>query len=240
MAYDSNEQYRSQDGLGSGPRVYPTQINPKRFAAGSGTLEACTPVAYNTNTDKWVVWSDPVQEVTTITANATPATAGTFTLTVNGEVSATIAFDATAAAIQTALLNMAGIFPGDVVAVATTGVDLGDANAVVTLTWGGQFDGAAPVVAITTTGLTGNAHALAEATAGVAHYESDIVRGFVYPDDIELDDTDDVLGQVMMAGRIHYDDIVLPDGAVEAQLKEALRDGPRALGLIIEGLTQVR
>lgn len=32
-------------------------VNPKTFAAGSGDILHLTPVAYNTSTNKWVVWA---------------------------------------------------------------------------------------------------------------------------------------------------------------------------------------
>lgn len=65
------------------------------------------------------------------------------------------------------------------------------------------------------------------------------ISGFVWPDDIVLDASDEVLGNVLLEGTVHFDDIVVT-GGTEAQLKTALRDGPRALGLHIQGLDQVR
>lgn len=241
MAYNPNEQYKESALLGSGLRFFPEGNSvPKTFAAGSGTLAPGTPVSFNTSTNKWVVWGAAVSEVSTITSHATPATAGTFTITVDGEVSGAIAFDATAAIIQTALRAMAGINNEDVSVAATTGVDLGDASSVVTITWAGKFAGAAPVVSIQTGSLTGNAHVLAEATAGVAANGTNLIKGFIWPNPVVLDSDEEVLGVVMLMGRAHYDDIVLPAGQTADGLKAALRDGPRALGLKIEGLDQVR
>lgn len=57
---------------------------------------------------------------------------------------------------------------------------------------------------------------------------------------ITLDAADDTIGNVMMRGEIDYNSIVLPSGELEANLKTALRSGPRALGLDILNLDQVR
>jgi len=69
---------------------------------------------------------------------------------------------------------------------------------------------------------------------------TNIIKGFVYPVDVDTSATKDVLGIIMLKGEIHYDDIIIPTGESEADLKEALRDGPLARGLIVRGLTEVR
>jgi hypothetical protein len=66
------------------------------------------------------------------------------------------------------------------------------------------------------------------------------ISGFIYPDEIETDAADDVMCPLMQQGTIDYADVVLPAGETDANLKTALRSGPRALGLIITGLSQVR
>lgn len=108
-------------------------------------------------------------EINTITANATPNTGGTFTLTVNGQTTAAIAFNATAAIVQAALEALSNVEVGDVVCVGSVDINLGQANAVVTITWGGNlanqnititFDGASltggtnPAFATTQAGQT--------------------------------------------------------------------------------------
>lgn len=69
------------------------------------------------------------------------------------------------------------------------------------------------------------------------------VKGFVWPDAVVLDDSDgdnnDVLGQVMTHGVIHFDDIPVV-GGTEAQLKTALQSGLRELGFTIQGLENFR
>lgn len=240
FALNPNETFKTADGLGSDKRVWPLTIQPKKFGMGTGTLKKLTPVAFNISTKAWALWSHATTEVSTITSNATPATAGNFTLTVEGETTGNIAYNATAADVQAALRNLGGIEPEDVTAVATTGANLGAASAVVTLNWGGKFKGRNPVISITTTGLTGNAHVLAEATAGEATNETHIIRGFIYPDSVVLDVDEEVLGNVMLEGKLHFDDIVLPTGETAANLKDACRSGLRERGLIVQGLTEFR
>ena len=69
---------------------------------------------------------------------------------------------------------------------------------------------------------------------------TDVIKGFIYPVDVATDATNDVLAIVMLRGEIHYDDIILPTGESEADLMAALREGPLARGLIIQGLSEVR
>lgn len=66
---------------------------------------------------------------------------------------------------------------------------------------------------------------------------NDLIRGFVWPDPVVLDAADEVLGQVMLAGRIHADDVVLPGGETQNNLDAALAGGLRErTGIIVEGL----
>jgi hypothetical protein len=69
---------------------------------------------------------------------------------------------------------------------------------------------------------------------------ADTILGFVYPLPVQLHATEEVLGIVMMAGEIHYDDIQLPAGETEADLKTAIRANLAARGLYVVGLTEVR
>jgi hypothetical protein len=69
---------------------------------------------------------------------------------------------------------------------------------------------------------------------------ADTIRGFLYPIPVQTHASDQVLGMVMVAGEIHYDDIVLPSGETAADLKTAIRANLAARGLYVTGLTQVR
>lgn len=240
MAYSDNELFSELGAtLGSGLRAFGTQVSPKTFAAGSGTLAKLTPVGFNETTGHWQVWSGKTNEITKLLAPAaTPPAAGDFTLTVQGVTTAAIAFNATTAAIKSALV-VAGICSPEEVTVTETGGGIDAANGFVTIEFTGSMGNRALTVTADQTGISsGSDFTLSELQAGVTGPGE--VRGFVWPDEIVLDSDEQVLGQVMLAGRVHYDDLVLPAGETESVFKTALRDGPRALGLIIEGLDAVR
>lgn len=135
MALNPNEKFDSAAGKGSSLRCFPHSTQTKEFAAGSGTLAPLTALAYNTTTDKWVV-----------------------------------------------------------------------------------FD--------------------ADGTNG-----TNIIKGFLWPDELVLDSDEEVLGVVAMNGRIHVDDIPEVSGSYNnAQLLAALRgesaSNVRSLGFVIEGLSK--
>ncbi len=132
MAYDPNQLFGTYSGLPALKRVIAKTIQPKTFAAGTGTLAKLTPVVYNTSTNQWTVWAN------------------------------------------------------------------GGANGTGT------------------------------------------IKGFVWPDPITLVSDKEVIGNVLIEGKIHFDDIALPTGQTAANLKTACRSGPRDLGLFIQGLDQVR
>ena len=144
------------------PRLTPRQNGGTqriRLAASAGVelLPLGTPIAFNNSTDFWVPWTQPSDAaVYTITSDGIPATAGTFVLMVDG-LSMVAVFDVTAAALETELQALLADAGKDYSATAapTTGTDLGDASAVITIT----FDEAAgaPSVDLDLSGLTGAA-----------------------------------------------------------------------------------
>ena len=74
---------------------------------------------------------------------------------------------------------------------------------------------------------------------------TNIIKGFVWPDEVVLDAGGEVLGQVVLGGRIHYDDIPIVSGSYnQTELQDALRGDAasdvRSLGFIIEGLSEFR
>jgi hypothetical protein len=98
-------------------------------------------------------------EVQTISLGA--ATAGSITITFDGQTTGAIAFDASAATVQTALESLSNIDPGDVV---VTG---GPLPALITLTFGGAYEGTdVPQVSVAPTGLTGGTVTVATSVAG--------------------------------------------------------------------------
>lgn len=230
-------------------RAFPYEggIKPGKLGilSGAPVLPHLTPLAYDEGAAEWAVWDDTVaQEVYTITSNATPATAGDFTLSVDGETTAAIAFDATAAAVQAALEALSNIAPGDVVAVQTAGTDLGDASAVVTLTFGGAYSGVAVVLTADFSGLTGNAHVLANPTDGSGS-ATDQIDGFLWVPNAEgqaSSATGEVLVQVLRRGQVHHDDVPVPTTSSQSQagLTAALKSQElRKLGLDIVGVAGI-
>lgn len=67
--------------------------------------------------------------------------------------------------------------------------------------------------------------------------ETNLIRGFVWADDIVLAAGGEVIGNVMLAGRIHAADVGLPAGENQGDLDAALAAGLRErTGIIVEGL----
>lgn len=100
-----------------------------------------------------------VGEVQTVTITGTP-TGGTFTLTYNGQTTAGIAYNAAAAAVQSALEALSNLAPGDVTVgggpgpgtpyTVTFASSLGNVNQM-TASGAGLTGGVDPAVAVTTT-----------------------------------------------------------------------------------------
>lgn len=243
MANATNEYYQQGEPIGPLKRFVSTHQLPKTFAAGTGIILAGTALTYNTSTGFWQVFRGQVNEVNTITANATPATDGTFTLSFNLQTTGAIAHDADAATVQAALEALSTVGEGNVEVVMTNGDDLGDSSAVMQITWVGDLAGQNVTLTANFGGLTGNTHVLATATAGGADEANgtNLLKGFAWPNDITLDATGEVQGVVMLSGEVHRDDIPLVAGAYDqVELDAALRTQARGLNITVQGLTQVR
>lgn len=103
--------------------------------------------------------SGGTNEVQTISLGS--ATAGSITITVGGQTTGAIAWNAAAATVQTALESLSNVDPGDIV---VTG---GPLPAAVTLTYGGQYASQdVPQVTVAPTGLTGGTVTVATGTVG--------------------------------------------------------------------------
>jgi len=89
----------------------------------------------------------------------------------------------------------------------------------------------APLTAVGMVTATGIYRAYAHAATD----GSQIIRGFVYTEAVVLDATDEVLGNIMLEGKAHFDDVVLGGAATVAQFKAALR-AAHGFGLIVEGI----
>jgi len=84
------------------------------YMDGLGSVDFGT-VLYLSTTDKKISDTDPgVNELQTLTITGSP-TGGTFTLTFNGQTTSTIAYNATAAAVQAALEALSTIGEGNVI-----------------------------------------------------------------------------------------------------------------------------
>lgn len=129
-------------------------------------LKSGIPLGKNTTTGLFEPYAALTNEVQTATITGGP-TGGTFTLTFSGQTTAAIAYNATAAAVQTALEALSNINPGDVTVT-------GNAGGPYTLTFGGQYlgdntaqmtatgsftGGTTPAIAVTTTTEGGTATA---------------------------------------------------------------------------------
>lgn len=69
---------------------------------------------------------------------------------------------------------------------------------------------------------------------------SDTIRGLVWPDAIVLDSDEEVLGQVLLEGIAHIDDILDATSEADASVKADLQANARGRGIHIQGLEQVR
>lgn len=229
-------------------RAFPYEggIKPGTLAAISGAPELphLTPLAWDGSNEEWAVWADDVtEEVYVITANATPATDGTFTLSIDGETTAAIDHDADDATIQAALEALSNVAPGDVTVVDGSG-GLGSASGTATITFGGAYSGVAVVVTADFGNLTGNTHVLSNPADG-AGSATDQIDGFLWKPDADgqaTSATGEVLVQVLRRGQVHHDDVPLPTTSSQTQpgLTAALKDQRlRTLGLDIVGVAGI-
>lgn len=143
-----------------------------------------------------------VTERQTVTITGTP-TGGTFTLTFDGEATAGIAYNANAAAVQSALEALSNVNSGDVTVgggpgpgtaytVDFAGQYLGDNVPVMTASGASLTGGTSPAVAVTTT--TGGGSGVTDG--------SDVLAGFLlYPEAVTADDVK-VSGAMIDTGRV--------------------------------------
>ena len=146
-------------GLTTAPNIKLDRLQPSLFMAPGQRL-TCTHNGTN--------------EINTITANASPSTGGTFTITVDGQTTAPIAFNADAPILYDALLALSNVAPGDVHVVFTTGTNLSTSVASAKIMWAGAMGSENVTISIDTTLLTGGLgpHVLATTTAGVGFIDA--------------------------------------------------------------------
>ncbi|MCX5000998.1 hypothetical protein [Streptomyces longwoodensis] len=136
-------------------------------------LKSGIPLGKNTTTGLYEPYNAVTNEVQTATITGGP-TGGTFTLTFSSQTTAAIAYNATAAAVQTALENLSNINPGDVTVT-------GNAGGPYTITFGGQYlgDNVASITATASlTGGTSPGVTMATTTAGGTATASDGTQKF--------------------------------------------------------------
>lgn len=233
MTLQPEQLYNAVAGRGALPQAMPTSVQPKTFAAGTGTLALLQPVAKNSSTGFWGPWNPTVtSEEWTIGTSGT-VSGGSFTLTVNGETTAAIAWNASAASILAALVALGGIDPADVSVV-------GDMPSAV-ITFGGALAGQDITGSVDSGSITGGGSVTLLQEAGENPNGMNEIDGFVWYDEVTLNASGEVVGNVFMGGRILYSSIPAAVSGVytENQLKAALRDGMRAKNIIIEGLDGV-
>lgn len=197
-------------------------------SAADVAMAMCYPVAYNTSTGKYAPWIAPAASkiVVTLTGGT-----GTWGLTVNGVAIAntTFAHDATAALVKETIRQLMGYE-----------VSVVKASAVYTIT----FDGDREIITLPTlagdvTQISGGTPT-AVATAGTATNGTHKIAGFVYPELVTTDQTDDVIGVIMTKGEIVYADIAALIGAGSlTALQTALKDGLVPRGITVQGLVNV-
>ena len=239
MAYNPNDLMPAEAaGLGSGLRVFPSSIQPKTFKLGSGTLAKLCPVQFEAASGQFIPWpGGATNMIHTITAGATVATDGTFDLTIHkGGVPITIAdidHDVAVAALETLIADALGIIENTDVTVTEAGGGLDANDGTCIITWSGAMAEQYILMTADFSGLTGTTHVLSETAVGVGSR----IDGFVWPDAVVLDADEEVLGQVMLGGRIHAGDLVAsPDAPVAAVLAQCRSGQVRDSGFIIEGL----
>lgn len=235
MAYTTNEQESSASGLGSALRVIPKTIRPVTFKQGTGILPVLTPVAFNTSDEMWVPWTLGINQITSLTMDE-GVIAGDFTLTVSSQTTSAIAFDATAEDIQTALEALSSVDPGDV---EVTGGPIHEAP--VLIEFKGQYRSTSVSITVDDTGIDPAEITAAEEQAAVPPDDSvDVIKGFVWPNSTTLSASGEVIGDVLIEGKVHFSDIPVPDGISTTELQTACQTGPRGLGIIMDGLESVR
>ncbi len=136
-------------------------------------LKSGIPLGKNITSGLFEPYAAITNEVQTATITGGP-TGGTFTLTFSGQTTAAIAYNATAAQVQTALEALSNVNPGDITVT-------GNAGGPYTLTFGGQYLGDNVASATATASLTGGTTpgvTMATTTAGGAATATDGTQQF--------------------------------------------------------------
>lgn len=205
-----NHDYRTDDGRwrgDTGRTSYANETIALDKSAFTGTftngfIPSGVVVAQLTATKLYVPYGLAASEVQSLVA--TGATAGTFTLSFDGETTAAIAWDATAAAVGAALLLLSNVNPGDITA---SGGPL--PTTPVVLTFGGQYTGEnVPAITGNSGSLTGGTATITTTTAGASGGTggSEVAKGLLYaPVSYNVNNAagDDALGALFVGGTVY-------------------------------------
>jgi len=138
-----------QDGT-IGPRPSLVQYGPQPAGTVLGEIYEFRSTVGTTTTNRMIsLQTIPQNEVQTLTITGTP-TGGTFTLTFSGQTTSAIAYNASASTVQTALIALSNIAPGDVVC---TGGNL--PGTPIVITFGGVYANTDVPAITSTSSLTG-------------------------------------------------------------------------------------
>lgn len=141
-------------------------------------LRSGIPLGKNTTSGLYEPYAPVSNEVQTLTVTGAP-TGGTFTITFSGQTTGAIAYNATAAVVQTALEALSNVAPGGVTVT-------GNAGGPWTLTYGGQYLGEDVAAVTTTESFTGGTTpdiTIATTTAGgtaATATGADVFAGFLF------------------------------------------------------------
>lgn len=176
-------------------------LDTSAFTSGThypnGYFPSGLPLGKITATGKYGPYAGRTSEIQTITIDAT---GGTFTITFQGQTTAAIAFNATAAVVKAAMEALANVEPGD--------VTVGLAGSVYTFTFGGKYAGENVTAMTTNAGsLTGGAGTavVATTTAGgaAASDGTEVLAGHLFCTvDAPTDNTQDPQGALLDHGRV--------------------------------------
>lgn len=241
MAYDPNEQFSSRT-FPTRPRQDPKGNKVVTFSTGTAKLLLATPVARAKSTGYYQVWQPPVSSSFTLKSDRTGAT---YTMTIDGKVTASM--DATAAAVIPATLIAALklLLPSE--SFTVTGTD-GTGDGLLITFYDDELYGRMDVhPSVADSGSGGSELAISAEVTGVDDDGVSDIDGFVVHDAVQLVSGYQVLGKVQDIGAIHRDDVntstiraLLGGSPTEANLDIALqRMSLRMAGLRIKGLAGV-
>lgn len=251
MALQQRELFAGPETIGPQPRIWAKSVLPARFSTGTELLPLGAPVAMQTSDGKWVPYTQPSDAaVFTLTSLATTngSDGGFATLYIDG-LAIVLLWNETLANVNAkinAVLADAGKPYSVVATVPAMEAGLG-VDAVVTLTFGEAAG--APSVSLDATTITDGGVSepanlvLATVDAGTALNGTNLIRGFVYSQPIQLDSMDDVMGVVAVRGEAVAADVntaairaVLRGSPSEGEVETALKEPDLNARILIRGL----